>query len=361
MNTNKTLPRGAEKTFVIAEIGTAHNGDIHKATELIHAARDAGADCVKFQYVIAKEIIHPLTGNVSLPGGSIPLYDKFKALERNPDFYAKLKKETEKSGLTFLCTPFGLRSAEILQEMKVDAIKIASPELNHYPLLDSIQDYPLIISTGVSTLGDIDRALSHCPDETAILHCITAYPAPETEYNLKVLPNLQHIFNKPVGISDHSLDPVLVPALAASMKAYAIEKHITLSNKGTGLDDPIALSPRNFSLMCRNIREAEKGGYNETLEKMIYMFGAEKVFTTLGNGKKELAPCERKNYKTTNRSIMAIDTIKKGTPFSYKNIALLRSEKSLSPGLNPDFLDLILHKSAALDIENGRGITEDCF
>ena len=361
MSTNKKLPKGKHRTVIIAEIGTAHNGKLSRAKDLIHAARDAGADCVKFQYVIAEEIIHPLTGKVLLPGGAVPLFNRFKSLEKRPDFYLSLKTETEASGLTFLCTPFGPRSAEVLMDMQVDAVKIASPELNYYALLDTVRAFPLIISTGVSTLADIDKALSHCPEETAILHCISAYPAPETEYNLKVLPNLMHIFNKPVGISDHSLNPVLVPSLSASMKIYALEKHITLSNSDNGLDDPIALTPENFTLMCRSIREAEKDGYNGTLEKMIYAYGAEMVFKTLGDGEKKLALCERDNYKTTNRSIMALKDIRKGSPFTEKNIALLRSEKSLSPGLSPDYFNIILHKKAAKDISSGTGITEDCF
>ena len=361
MNTSKKLPRGKERTFIIAEIGTAHNGSLGKAMDLIHAARDAGADCVKFQYVLAEEILHPLAGKVSLPGGSVPLYNRFKTLERKPDFYKNLKDEAEASGLTFLCTPFGIRSADVLKELQVDAVKIASPELNHYPLLDRVRTFPLIISTGVSTLSDIDRALAHCPEETAILHCITAYPAPETEYNLTVLPNLLHIFNKPVGISDHSLNPVLIPSLSASMKVYALEKHITLSREGEGLDDPIALDPENFSLMCRSVREAEKAGYNETLEKMIHLFGAEEVFKTLGDGEKKLAPCERESYRTTNRSIMATTDIRKGARFTEKNTALLRSEKSLQPGLSPEFFTLILNKKASRNIRNGSGITEDCF
>jgi len=361
MNTNKHLPGNKHRVFIIAEAGTSHNADIFKAFDLIHAARDAGADCVKFQYVIADEIIHPQTGNVSLPGGSISLFNRFKELEQKPDFFEKLKYESEKSRLTFLCTPFGMKSAQNLKKMQVPAIKIASPELNYYPLLDYVNDFPLILSTGVSTLSDIDRALDHCPEETAILHCITAYPAPETQYNVKVIPNLQKVFNKPVGISDHSLSPLLVPSLAASMKIYALEKHITLSNTDTGLDDPIALNPEAFSQMCAAVREAENTGYNATLEKMIDLFGAEKVFATLGDGKKKLAPVEKSSYRTTNRSIMAIKYIHKGTAFTTDNIALLRSEKFLSPGLTPEYFDMVLQKKAAKNILNGSGITEDCF
>lgn len=361
MNTSKKLPGSAGSVFIIAEIGTSHGGSIKKAFELIHAARDAGADCVKFQYVIADEIIHPKTGRVKLPGGDISLYRRFKDLEQPPEFYLKLKNEAEKSGMVFLCSPFGKESARQLAEMNVEAIKIASPELNHYPLLEAVKGFPLIMSTGVSTLEDISKAVSMVKSDTALLHCITAYPAPEEEYNLKVILSLRAIFNMKTGVSDHSRNPVLIPSIAASLKAYAIEKHITLSADDGGLDDPIALNPEDFSVMCSSIRTAEREGYNETLERLLYNFDTDLVFKILGDGVKKLAPSERNSYRTTNRSIMAVADIKKGEILSSRNTALLRSEKSLSPGLPPDYLPLIIGRPASKDIPSGSGITTSCI
>lgn len=349
----------SKNIFIIAEIGTSHNGSTGKAQDLIHAARDAGADCVKFQYVIADEIIHPETGNVTLPGGDISLYQRFKELEQPPEFYHKIKETAENSGLTFLCSPFGIESAKELIRMEVQAIKIASPELNHYPLLDTVKDYPLIMSTGVSTLEDIAKAVSRTMEESILLHCITSYPAPEKEYNLKVIHALRSIFGRETGVSDHSKDPVLVPALAAALKASVIEKHITLSGAGSGLDDRIALEPNDFSQMCKSVRLAETEGYNATLDRLMNKYDPEFVVQILGDGVKRLAPSETANYLTTNRSIISTRTVLKGEQFTEENIALLRSEKNITPGLAPDYLEIVLGRRASRDIKNGSGITKD--
>ena len=226
---------GPGKALVIAEIGTGHGGDLAKARELIAAASESGADCVKFQCVFADEILHPHTGQVLLPGGAIALYDRFRQLEEDEDFYAALKEYAEATGLLFLCTPFGLRGARLLRRIECEAMKIASPELNHFPLLDEVASYglPVILSSGVSVLGDIDRALGHFPARgangvgdapgVALLHCVTSYPAPATEYNLRVLGSLGALFGLPIGVSDHSLDPVLVPALSIAAGGVIVE------------------------------------------------------------------------------------------------------------------------------------------
>lgn len=348
---------GLNSVFIIAEIGTSHDGDIKKAEDLIIAASEAGVDCVKFQYVIAEEIIHPDTGKVSLPGGEIPLFQRFTELEKPLDFYYNLKTITEANNLSFLCTPFGVRSAENLKNIGVDGFKIASPELNHYPLLEKVSDFPVILSTGVSTLGDIERALKYPNNGAALLHCITSYPAPEGEYNLNVIPNMSKIFGIPVGVSDHSKDPVLVPSLSTAIGGAVIEKHITLSREGDGLDDPIAITPPELTLMCKKVREAEKNNYQETIGVLYEQFGKKRVDGTLGSGVKTLAASESENYRTTNRSIMAIANIEKGEPFTKKNTALLRSEKVLMPGLSPDFYLSVLKRKAVLNIKSGHGIT----
>lgn len=352
---------GNNPVFIIAEIGTSHDGDIKKAEDLISAAAEAGVDCIKFQYVIADEIIHPETGNVSLPGGAVPLYERFLALERPLSFYSELKRITEDNNLIFLCTPFGIESAKNLKQIGMNGFKIASPELNHYPLLQEVSNLPVILSTGVSTLGDIERALSYVSKNTALLHCITSYPAPEAEYNLKLIPILSTTFGIPVGISDHSKDPLLVPMLTAALGGSIIEKHITMSKKSDGLDDPIAINPKELALMCNKVREAEKNDYNKTVGELYEIFGKKRVDGTLGSGIKKLAASETENYRTTNRSIMAIADIEKGEIFTEKNIALLRSEKKLKPGLSPDFYWEALKRKAARSIKSGSGITWNCL
>lgn len=360
--------------FIIAEIGTSHSGNLKKAFDLIDAAAEAGADCAKFQIVIADEIIHPKTGKVKLPGGNIELYQKFKQLEQDPDFYKELKKYTEKKGLVFLCTPFGIKSAKLLKSLNPDVLKIASPELNHFPLLKEVSGYncPVILSTGVSKLKDIETALDIVhKNNTAILHCITSYPAPEEQYNLKVIKTLSDIFGIPVGVSDHSEDPFLVPLISTGIGACILEKHFTLSNNNNGLDDPFALTKYKFAEMVQRIRNMEKykaqilkTGKNpekEVIKKLKNDFGNNKVDKILGTGVKELAESEKDNYKTTRRSIKALCKINKGELITIEKITVLRSEKNLTPGLGPEFIDIVISKTAKKTIHAGEGINREHF
>ena len=350
---------GPGKVLVIAEIGTSHGGDLKKALDLIDAAADTGADCAKFQCVFADEIVHPNTGSVPLPGGDIRIYDRFKSLELGEEFYATVKEKTEARGMLFLCTPFGLSSARLLARLGVSLMKVASPELNHLPLLEELSTYglPVLVSSGVSTLADIERALhrlSAC--EVSILHCVTAYPAPAEEYNLRILAGLTCLFGVSAGVSDHSMDPVLVPALATAVGGIVVEKHICLSRADPGLDDPIALPPGDFAQMVRAIRIAEARPAVETIRELSEEYGADRVEAVLGDGVKRLAPSEAANYRRTNRSIHALRSIEKGELFDAGNIALLRTEKVLKPGLEPELFEAVLKRYARRPISSGEGI-----
>ena len=349
----------SKNVLVIAELGTSHGGDPVKAGELIEAAAEAGADCIKFQIVYAGEILHPKTGEVLLPGGRISLFDRFKALEMPPSFYAEMKKRVEKKGLIFLCTPFGLQSARDLRALEPKCVKIASPELNYTTLLKEVSSYklPTLLSTGVSKLKDIEEALAVMNEnDVCLLHCVTSYPAPEKDYNLRVLGNLSAIFGVPSGISDHSLDPYLVPVLGTAMGAAVIEKHFCLSRNENGLDDPIALPPASFTQMVKAVRQAEKAGPNETLDVMRRERGEELVESVLGDGIKRLAPSELANYERTNRSIHALRDIAEGEVIEKEMIATLRTEKNLRPGLPPAWEEQIIGRKARTNIPAGEGI-----
>jgi sialic acid synthase SpsE len=373
------------RPLIIAELGTGHGGSLQKAKELVDAALESGADCIKFQLVYADEILHPNTGVVPLPGGNIRLYDTFKRLEVPLEFYGELKTYIEKRGKLFLCTPFGLRSARELASLNPRLMKIASPELNHLPLLKEVASYklPTILSSGVSLLADIELALSCFSPDTpvSLLHCVTAYPAPETDYNLRLLENLQRIFGIPVGVSDHSMDPVLVPSLATLFGASVIEKHFCLSRSDAGLDDPIALPPEDFSRMVRAVRQVEKelepfmppqqdfkssatfmnsAAYIQVREKVVDAVkkerGAALIDAVLGDGIKRLAPSEKANYDRTNRSLHAVRPIMKGEPIKAEDVAILRTEKVLRPGLHPRWLEQVIGRTARQDIPAGEGI-----
>ncbi len=350
---------GPRRVLLIAELGTAHGGDESKAKDLVEAAAASGADCVKFQHVYAEEILHPNTGIVPLPGGPIRLFDRFKELEVPLDFFADLKAFAESKGLIFLCTPFGLKSAAELRSLGVSVMKIASPELNYRALVEEVASYglPTLLSSGVSRLADIERALDILPAErSCLLHCVTAYPAPETDYNLRVLASLSAIFGVSVGVSDHSLDPELVPVLATTVGACAVEKHFCLSRADDGLDDPIALEPADFARMVRAVREASRRGAAETLEAVARERGAELAEAVLGDGVKRLAPSERRNYERTNRSIHALRDIAAGETIRAEDIACLRTEKVLRPGLGPEWTAAVIGRRARYDIPAGEGI-----
>jgi sialic acid synthase SpsE len=353
--------------LIIAELGTSHNGDLAKAKEMAAAAAGSGAGCVKLQMVFADEILHPNTGEVSLPGGKIKLYEQFKRLEMQPEFYADVKEYVESLGLLFLCTPFGLKSAKILKELKPKIVTIASPELNYTALLRETAGWglPTILSTGVSKLGDIEEAVlgsrewgvnnnPHSP--LCLLHCVTAYPATETDYNLRVLKSLAAVFGVSVGVSDHSLDPCMVPSLAVCQGAAVIEKHFCLSRDDPGLDDPIALPPQDFALMSKAIHRAAELDPEQALACINRERGASLVEAVLGNGVKILAPSEQDNYERTNRSIHALRDIKPGEIIKPEDFAVLRTEKILRPGLAPSWAQRICGRTARQFIPAGEGI-----
>jgi sialic acid synthase SpsE len=349
----------SRRVLVIAELGTSHGADRVKARELVDAAAEAGADCVKLQMVYAGEILHPLTGELELPGGKVRLYDAFKRLETGPGFFADLKSYIEARGLLFLCTPFGLGSARELRALNPRVLKVASPELNYSALLGELASYglPVLLSSGVSRLGDIEEALGYfAPGQACLLHCVTSYPAPEGDYNLRLLQSLGAVFGVPLGVSDHSLDPELVPALAAAMGAAAVEKHFCLSREDSGLDDPIALPPADFSRMTRAIRRVSALGPAAALAELVRDRGAGRVEAVLGDGVKRLAPSERANYERTNRSLHAVRDIQRGEIISPQAVAVLRTEKVLRPGLPPSWEAKIGGRRARNFIPAGEGI-----
>lgn len=366
--TGKNIFSSQEHVLIIAEIGTGHNGSLQKAKELVAAAKESRADAVKFQIVYADEILHPDTGFVNLPTGRIPLYERFRELECSIDFYAELAQYAHKLGMLFSASAFGLHSADELRQLNPAFIKIASPELNHFPLLERIASFglPVILSTGVSRLGDIERAIiclesNGLPaDMRALLHCVTAYPAPETDYNTAVLQSLSMLFNSPVGISDHSLDPAAVPIAGLLSGACIIEKHICLSRSDVGLDDPVALEPAQFLRMSKTVRELT-GKTDEAIFKAAQAYGYSKDFLQriIGDGEKKLAAAEKENYGKTNRSLHYIKDLQKGVVLTNSDIAVLRTEKNLTAGESPEYLHYFIGSVLQKDVTGGSGAVFD--
>ena len=371
------MNRNTGRINIIAEIGTSHEGSFEKACSLVDAAAGSGADTIKFQWVYADEILHPKTGFVKLPTGNIPLYERFKQLECPVSFYKDILDYVHSKGCKFCCSPFGLRSLRELLELKPDFVKIASPELNHYKMLEALRDYrneqkargespvPVILSSGVSKLSDIDKAVRIIGTEgVSLLHCITSYPAPEDEYNIRLVSTLHDILGIETGLSDHSLDPILVPVLCTACGGTIIEKHFTLSRETSGLDDPVALEPEQFALMVHTVHQTEATfrhygetvGMDRTVSQLSEQFGRERVEAVLGDGVKRLAGAEEANYGRTNRSLHYMRSMKKGEVIGEGDIAILRTEKILTPGISPEFYDVMIGKKLTRDVEDGAGV-----
>lgn len=392
---------------IIAEIGTSHEGSLEKAFKLIDTAAEAGADFIKFQWVYADEILHPKTGFVKLPTGNIPLYQRFKNLEVDRSFYEKCIDYTHKKGLKFTCSPFGLRSLKELLSCDIDAVKIASPEVNHFPMLQELSKVygkiPVILSSGVSKLSDLEKAIDiltqnkhiSCSGEIpplTLLHCITSYPAPENEYNVKAVKTLHEIFGIPTGISDHSLDPVLVPVLTTMMGGSMIEKHITLSRKTEGLDDPVALEGEDFALMTHCVHQTQallhkwakeesamfqnselngekadklrilsESAEKEIIKQLEEKYPLSKIQAVLGTGVKRLADSEKQNYGRTNRSLHYMKSFPKGHKIQEEDISILRTEKVLTPGISPLYYEMLKGAVLTRDVEDGEGVQLEDF
>ncbi len=353
---------------IIAEAGSAHAGDIVYARELIDAAAEAGAQFVKFQYIIADEILHKKTKPIDLFNNAVNLYERFLALEQKPEFYAELASYAASRKIRFLCTPFGLGSAQALAAIGVHAFKIASPELNHIPLLRFVNKHqlPVFASTGLARLGDIEEALTYldaCP--TTLLHCVTSYPAAESDYALACIPPLRKLFSVPVGCSDHSIDPLFIPLLAQYYQATHVEKHIRLAKPSGGLDDPISITPRQLSLLCQeSILFSERLKSDDGVSALNYLekrFTKERVRKASGDGQYHLSSQEQASYYTSRRSILAQEDIDVGQNISEKNCAILRAEQQGSPGLHPRCFELILGKPVKKYIHAGEGITWNCL
>lgn len=353
--------------IIVAELGTAHNGELKCGLELVDAAADSGADIVKVQVVFADEILPPQAGLVPLQEGSIPLYDVLRSLECSSDFYAALAARAAQRGIGFLASPFGKQSVQLLNKIGVQAWKVASPELNHEPLLEELAHtgLPIILSTGVSRIEDVHRAMeviyraagSTEKSRVLLLHCITSYPAPRKESNLMAIPRMRKEYGVDVGFSDHSTDVVLIPALAAALGAVMIEKHFTLNKKSGGLDDSVALTPSGFSRMAAAIRSIAALNSEDAIISLREEFGTHLVESVLGDGSLGLAPSEVENYGRTNRSIHSVGFLVAGTIVTPLNTAILRTEKVLRPGIAPRHRHDVYGRRLRVAIKAGDGIT----
>lgn len=345
-----------DPVFIIAEAGSNHDGKLEQAFKLVDIAAAAGADAVKFQIFKASKLYPPNCGVIEQGGKKLDLYNFLRQSEVNYGWLPKLKQYCDHQNIIFLASPFDEESADAMEQSGVQGYKIASSELNHIPLLRWVarKGKPLIMSEGLSTMRDIAEAVETVQaegnDKIALLHCVSDYPALPEEYNLNVIETLHRTFAVPVGVSDHTLDPVLVPTLAVARGARLVEKHFTINKKLEGADHLFALEPEELALMVKKIRETESLSSDE---KESYLTKHPKV---MGGYEKIITPGEKKIYPGDKRWIFSLRAIQKGEKFSRENIAVLRAERFLKPGLHPRLWEEILGVECQNDISAYQGL-----
>ncbi len=323
--------------FIIAEAGVNHNGCVKTAISLVDAAFDAGADAVKFQSFITDEIVSiraPKAGyQVETTGAQKSQYDMLKALELNFEQHAKLKAYCDKLGLMYMCTPYDQKSAAMLNNLNVKAFKIASTDITNIPFLQyiSIFNTPVLLSTGMSTLGEVELAYNtlkeHKLQNIIILHCTSEYPAPVDQSNLKAIITMQQAFQCPAGFSDHSKGLGVSP-WAVAVGAAVIEKHFTLDREMQGPDHKASLEPDELSGLVSTIRDVE---------------------AALGDGIKRPMPSEISNKTYMQKSVVAKHNIPAGDVIKESDITCKRP----GFGLSPSWFATIVGKKAAVDLTSG--------
>ena len=309
------------KTFIIAEAGVNHNGDINLAKKLIDVAVEAGVDAVKFQTFKAEEVISEYAPMAEYQKKNIgkeeSQLDMVKKLELIYEDFKELKNYCDEKGIIFLSTPFDIDSARFLKDLGLEIFKIPSGEITNYPLLKEIGSYKkkIILSTGMANLGEIEDALDILMENgtrrenITVLHCNTEYPTPFEDVNLKAMLTIKEAFKVNVGYSDHTLG-IEVPIAAASLGATVIEKHFTLDKNLPGPDHKASLEPHELKEMVKAIRNIEKA---------------------LGNGIKKSSKSEEKNINIARKSIVAKRDIKKGETLTEENLTTKRPGNGISP------------------------------
>ena len=254
--------------FIVAEISANHNQDYSRAVEIIHAAKEAGADAVKLQTYTADTITIDCDDECfQINEGTIwdgtTLYKLYQEAYTPWEWQPKLMEEANKLGLECFSSPFDFTSVDFLEEMKVPAYKIASYEINDIPLIRKIAKLhkPMIFATGIAYPDDIERALAVCKEEgnedVILLKCVSSYPTPYEAVNLRVIPTLAKTYDCLAGISDHTMGSI-VSAGAIPLGAKMVEKHITLRRADGGPDSAFSMEPEEFKKMVDEIRILEK-------------------------------------------------------------------------------------------------------
>lgn len=304
--------------FIIAEAGVNHNGSFSLARKLVDAAKEAGADCVKFQTFKAESLVSKSAKKadyqVQTTGEDTQL-NMLKNLELSEAEFVELKRYCDDKNIVFLSTPFDFESIDFLEKMDLPFWKIPSGEITNYPYLVALAKTkkPVILSTGMCEMHEIKEAIdvlrANGTPEIKLLHCNTEYPTPYEDVNLNAMKTMREAFGCEIGYSDHTKG-IEVPIAAVAMGATIIEKHFTLDRNMEGPDHKASLEPDELKQMVQSIRNIEKA---------------------MGDGKKTPSESERKNIEIARKSIVADTNIKKGEVFTEENITAKRPGNGISP------------------------------
>jgi len=321
--------------FVVAEMSGNHNQSLERAIAIVDAAADAGANAVKLQTYTAETMTLPGVHRIAdrnSPWKDNDLYELYEQAYTKWDWHKPLFEHASKRGLLAFSSPFDASAVDFLESLNVPIYKIASFENTDWPLLKKVAQTgkPVIMSTGASTLADIDEAVrvlraNGCSDLT-LLKCTSTYPATPESTNLASIPYLKELFNCSVGLSDHTMG-IGVSIAAIALGATVIEKHLTLSRSDGGVDSAFSMEPDELSLLVTEARRAYKA---------------------IGSVFIGVLPDEKESVKH-KRSIYTCKDISAGELFSSENLQVVRP----SDGLLPRYLDVLLGRTAKMDIKRG--------
>ncbi|OIO06322.1 MAG: N-acetylneuraminate synthase [Elusimicrobia bacterium CG1_02_63_36] len=321
--------------LIIAEAGVNHNGDLSTAERLVAAAVEAGADAVKFQTfdpdALAVEGADKAAYQKETTAPDESQREMLRRLRLSDKDHEALRDRCREAGVEFLSSPFDERSADMLEALGVSRLKLGSGELTNKPLLEHVarKKLPLLLSTGMSTLGEVAEAVTWYHEaggsELTLLHCVSQYPAPPEQTNLRAMDALRDRFGLPVGFSDHSTG-LAIPIAAAARGARVIEKHFTLDKTLPGPDHRASIEPADFAAMVRGIREVE---------------------SALGDGVKQPAPCEADTRIAARKSLVAARPLTAGRKLARTDIAVKRP----GTGAPPKDLEQFLGRELKRDLE----------
>lgn len=352
---------GQAPAYLIAEIGSNHDGHLDRALALIDECARAGVDAVKFQLFTAADLYPPNCGLIDLGDGPVDFFAVLQELEMPHAWLPDLADRATSAGVDLLMSPFSEDAVRRCAAMGLAAIKVASPELSHLPLLRAIAatGIPALLSTGMATLGDVEEAVAALGPRggrVALMHCVTAYPAPEEDANVAAIETLARVFQVPVGLSDHTLDPVAGPMVSVAVGGKLLEKHVTYDRTATGPDHPFAIELDELSEMTRAVRAVESLPDSDRLPHCRDVLGAQRVERLLGTGRKGVQPSETLLAGCDRRAVHAVRDVPAGDVIGPSDVAVLRGERNLRPGLHPRHLDEVVGAVAQRPIPAGAGV-----